>query len=149
MAVRFLKGNIFESQAQWLINPVNCKGVMGAGLAKEFKKRFGVNYEAYFNYCKYGNLKPGELYITHSDCGTTIVNFPTKDDWRDASKIEYICDGLDALKFELVTHGVRSVAIPALGCGLGNLDWRAVKHEIQMRLGDLPDGCVVLVYEPM
>ena len=84
MAVHFLKGNIFESQAQWLINPVNCKGVMGAGLAKEFKKRFGVNYEAYFNYCKYGNLKPGDLYITHSDCGTTIVNFPTKDDWRDA-----------------------------------------------------------------
>lgn len=124
--ITFVRGNIFESTAKCLVNPVNCEGVMGKGLALQFKKRFPETFKSYRAECSEFNLRIGKLHIFDEN-GKTVVNFPTKDTWRDNSKIEYIQKGLAALKAFLNSGYVKSIAIPPLGCGLGGLDWNEVK----------------------
>lgn len=113
--------SVFDTDANIIVNPVNCFGVMGAGLAKEFKKRFPKNFELYQQQCWNRTMKVGKMFITHnSDIdGLTIYNFPTKDFWKHKSELSYIQKGLEDMLKHLKTGDV--VAIPLLGCGLGGL----------------------------
>lgn len=142
--IKFIKGNIFDSDAEALVNAVNTVGVMGKGIALEFKKRFPKNFEIYKGVCDANMLSIGDILIVED--GKTIINFPTKIHWRDNSKYEYIESGLRNLKEELKDLNIPSVAIPALGCGLGGLDWKIVKKMIVDELNDC-ETCFY-VYEP-
>jgi len=147
--IEFSNGDIFDSDAEVLVNPVNCVGVMGKGLALEFKKRFPNLFASYHEVCMEGKLKPGTLH-TCLDLllsGKTIVDFPTKVHWKDPSRMEYITSGLEALRMLVVNCEYHSVAIPPLGCGLGGLDWNEVKNEIIKTFDNLPD-IRVIIYEP-
>ena len=129
-------GNILKANAQALVNPVNCVGVSGKGLALQFRRAWPTNYLSYVMACKGGQLRPGRLHIFPTGrLGNPkwIINFPTKDDWRDKSKLIYVEAGLDALVAECLTNPIERVAIPPLGCGLGGLKWEDVKKLIRDR----------------
>lgn len=150
--IKFIKdGDIFTSGCQVLVNPVNCVGVMGAGLAAAFKAKFPGNFSAYKAACDEGDLRPGYMHVYHEYMkGVYIVNFPTKNHWKDKSKLGDICVGLENLGRLIVACDFKSIALPALGCGLGGLAWVVVKPCIELELGELggADGMGVVVYEP-
>ena len=139
-------GDIFEEQVDAIVNPVNCVGVMGAGLALQFKKRFTDNFDAYVEACNQG-LKPGQMFIFETGLPVPkyIVNFPTED--RARSKMEFIESGLAALLDDIKTLGIKSIAIPALGCGIGGLSWDKVKPLIDKAFEGV-DGVEVVVFAP-
>lgn len=142
-------GNIFKSNANCLVNAVNCEGVMGKGIAAQFKERFPLTYADYVKACKTGLMSIGSLrWFTEN--GVTVVNFPTKDKWRDSSKLEYIEKGLNALIIALPylreLH-VSKIAIPALGCGCGGLRWVDVSTLIESKLSPY-DNWWFMLYEP-
>lgn len=122
--------NIFDSTAEALVNPVNCVGVSGAGLALEFKIRYPDNYQAYRTVCSLELLTLGKVYNFRTNTGLFIINFPTKFHWKDRSFLQNIDLGLDALITEIEFNKIESIAIPALGCGLGQLSWKDVKNLI-------------------
>lgn len=126
-------GNIFNSNADILVNPVNCVGVMGKGLALEFKKRYPQMFESYKLACNNNLVKIGEPHVW-SDFDITIINFPTKIHWRDKSELKYIIEGMKFLKEYLEIHDSASIAISALGCGLGGLPWYKVENIIETSL---------------
>ena len=131
--VRETTGDIFESGAAALVNPVNCVGVMGKGLALEFKKRFPRNFECYNDACAVGMLRPGKVHVVPAWSEAHphyIINFPTKRHWRDRSRIEDIEAGLADLVRVIDEYAIDSVAVPALGCGLGGLVWSEVRQRI-------------------
>lgn len=148
MVIKFIPGgDIFTSEAEALVNPVNCVGVMGKGLAKEFKARYPNMFAAYWIMCKKCLLKVGTLHTYHrSDIAgpRLIINFPTKYHWREASVIETIEAGLKVLAGQIIRNKIRSIAIPMLGCGEGGLSWADVRPLIVERLGDL--DCEIEVY---
>lgn len=124
--VKVLVGeNMFESKAQTLVNTVNTVGVMGKGIALEFKKRFPDMYEDYVIRCQAGRVKLGEPYI-YKKSRPWIINFPTKEHWRSVSKLSDIYQGLKYLYEHYRKWGVESMAVPPLGCGSGQLEWRVV-----------------------
>lgn len=146
----FKTGDLLQSEAEALVNTVNTVGVMGKGIALQFKEAFPNNNKAYMAACKKGELAPGKLFAIwdnnlHSG-RKFIINFPTKVHWRNPSKYEYIEQGLDALRDLLGKENIKSVAIPPLGSGNGGLDWAKVKPMIVAKLSDL--DLEVLVYEP-
>jgi O-acetyl-ADP-ribose deacetylase (regulator of RNase III) len=146
MPIIFKTGDMFsEPDLNCLVNPVNCVGIMGKGLALEFKKRYPNNYESYKLYCKDKLLKPGELFTVGEDNNLWIVNFATKDHWKDPSQYEWIVKGLYSLK-KILEDSNSSTAIPPLGCGLGGLEWKRVKLLIEAYLKDLPNR--IVVFEP-
>ena len=148
--MKFTRGNILEAPAEALVNPVNTMGVMGKGLALQFKRAFPDNYRAYVVACKRGEVQIGRVFVHDRGSGTQpryIVNFPTKRDWRHPSRLEWVEAGLLDLARWVQTTGVRSIAVPALGAGLGGLPWPAVKRLIHRVLGTLQE-VEVLVYEP-
>ena len=124
------KGNIFDSTAQVLVNPVNCVGIMGAGLAKQFADNFPDLLVGYREMCRLGKMQPGTVplykHIKNPGDFYTIALFPTKNHWREPSELEYIESGLQDLHEKLQMDGYQSVAIPKLGCGLGGLRWNDV-----------------------
>lgn len=122
-------GNIFNSDCQYLVNPVNTVGVMGKGLALDFKNKFPDNFKKYRKYCKSGEFTVGKLLII-SENNKKIVNFPTKLHWKNKSEINYILEGLEKLKTAIEKYNIKSIAMPKLGCGLGGLDWNIVYSEI-------------------
>lgn len=133
-----------------LVNTVNSVGVMGKGIALQFKDEFPHNYEVYADACRNGEVRPGKLLIVN-DCSPrygekTIVNFPTKVHWRHPSKYEYIEKGLTALREYIQSNRVESISLPPLGCGNGGLDWAKVKPMIEASLSDLDVS--IHVYEP-
>jgi len=147
--IQFVQGDLLQSTAQALVNTVNTVGVMGKGIALQFKQRFPYNYKVYKTACKNGSLRIGEvLVIKDQDLNGEryIINFPTKDHWKSASKIEDISSGLRALKNSLHEYQIKSVAIPPLGCGNGGLDWSVVKPMIIESLGKL--DVEIFVFEP-
>ncbi len=151
MPIEYRSGDIFASGCQALVNPVNCVGVMGAGLAAEFKRRFWTNYAAYKKECKLGTLQIGQPHVfelSKIDNPQVIINFPTKNHWRDQSRLVDISAGLDVLLNKIIGWDILSIALPALGCGLGGLAWPDVRACIQTRLGAL-EGVRVVVYEPL
>jgi len=131
-------GNIFESQATTLVNTVNCVGVMGKGIALEFKKKYPNMFSEYVDLCNKGFVKPGVPYYYHDLLGTSIINFPTKNHWRSPSKLSYIISGLDWFRDNYDSLGIKSIAFPPLGCGNGGLPWSVVGPLMYSKLNDLP-----------
>ena len=133
------KGNIFHSRAACLVNPVNCEGVSGKGLAQKFAENYPDNQEYYRNCCTKGYLRPGKICVCFRGTEYSpvyVANFPTKDSWRNPSSIEYVQTGLDALLAFVNTQPMYldSIAIPALGCGLGGLQSEIVIPMIEKAL---------------
>lgn len=136
--IKECEDDIFSLPVDAIINPVNCVGVMGAGLALEFKKRYPINYSAYVAMCSNGALVPGDLFTTKiSEIGVKfIINFPTKNHYKNPSRINYIKKGLVALKeFVEISH-IKSIAMPALGCGLGGLSYDKVKSAVEKEFSE-------------
>src|SRR6266566_3992804 len=124
--IRTRVGNIFESEMQNLVNTVNCVGVMGKGLALEFKKRFPDMYEDYVARCNAKQVRLGEPYLYRRLLPPWILNFPTKDHWRSVSRLSDIVAGLEYLERHYHEWEITSLAVPALGCSNGQLEWRVV-----------------------
>lgn len=142
-------GSIFDSTAEALVNPVNCVGVMGAGLALEFKGRFPAAFKAYKFACDRGNLGPGGIIVHRTNAYPFVIHLATKDHWRDPSRLAWIETGLQGLARALsgvYRERIHSVAVPALGVGLGGLAWADVRSLIEERLGGLELD--VFVYPP-
>lgn len=140
--ITYHKGNILHDQADAIINTVNTVGVMGKGLALQFKKAFPDNFKVYKKACDDKSLVTGIVLPVSLDSINSpfyIINFPTKAHWKGQSKLEYIESGLESLKAEVRRLGLKSVAIPALGSGLGGLPWHEVEQVIQTSLAELPD----------
>jgi O-acetyl-ADP-ribose deacetylase (regulator of RNase III) len=131
-------GDIFDSDACTLVNTVNCVGVMGKGIAQEFKKRYPDMFREYVRLCAEHKLKPGQPYYYSDLTGASIINFPTKDNWRSPSKLSYIRDGLQWFRDNYARLGIVSIAFPPLGCGNGGLDWDDVGPLMFAMLSDLP-----------
>ncbi len=141
----YRKGNLFESDADCLVNTVNCEGYMGKGIAYQFKLRFPGNNKEYIECCHAGRLRPGILFAFKEN-GKTIINFPTKDKWRKPSELRYIIDGLDEFLRILPDLDINKIAMPPLGCGNGGLNWPEVKCIIEEKLGNSIYN--VEIYEP-
>lgn len=139
-------GDIFESHAQTLVNTVNCVGVMGKGIAKEFKQKYPGMYDEYVMLCSEKRLRPGVPYLYTNLIGEKILNFPTKDHWRSPSKLSYISSGLDWFRNHYEELGITSIAFPPLGCGNGGLTWDIVGPLMYAKLHDLPID--VTLYAP-
>ena len=142
-----MTGNILKSDADCLINTVNCEGFMGKGLAYQFKNMFPKTNISYVDTCKHNELHPGKLHY-HLENGKLIINFPTKDRWREKSKIEYIDDGMKALVKLVYEKNIKSIAIPPLGSGNGGLEWEKVKKVILNYVYPLSKDIEVIIYEP-
>lgn len=140
-------GDIFESPAEALVDPVNCVGAAGKGLALAFKRHFPVGHRHYKRACDVGMLLPGKVLMYMPNPGPKVIYFPTKDHWKDLSRMELIVAGLVDLRRLLKENEIASVAIPALGCGLGGLDWKDVRPAIEEALRDL-EGLAVYLYGP-
>lgn len=148
--MRYIKGNLLEAKTEALVNTVNTVGVMGKGIALQFKETFPQNYKAYIAACRNDSLQPGKLLMTkdHNLEGEMIIiNFPTKTEWFKKSQYGYIEDGLKALAKLIVDQKIKSIAIPPLGCGNGGLKWEKVKPMMEKYLGGLSD-VDILIYEP-
>ncbi len=148
--IRFKTGDILAEDADALVNTVNCVGVMGRGIALQFKRAFPENFRAYAEACKREEVHPGRMFVFETDALTNprfIVNFPTKRHWRANSRIEDIDAGLDDLARVIRERGIRSIAVPPLGSGLGGLDWREVRPRIEAALRGL-DNLDTVVFEP-
>ncbi|OTX92578.1 hypothetical protein BK726_06375 [Bacillus thuringiensis serovar londrina] len=150
--ITYLQGNLFSlfNKVDAITNTVNCVGVMGKGIALEFKNRFPINYKEYRIKCASKELTIGQSFVYEipSNLQTKyIINFPTKKHWRHPSKVEYIEQGLDNLITLIAEYNIKSIAMPALGCGNGNLDWKVVKPIIEKKLSHLKDVDIV-VFEP-
>lgn len=147
---QYKKGNILHEQVDAIVNTVNCVGVMGRGIALQFKKSYPENFKEYEQACKKGIVKPGEMFIYSFNSlfqPKYIINFPTKRHWKGKSQIKDIENGLYALKDDIKKLEIKSIAIPPLGCGLGGLNWNDVKALIENILGDL-ENISIIIYEP-
>lgn len=148
--ISYHQGDLLAADVDALVNAVNTVGVMGKGIALAFKNRFPANYQAYAAACRRGEVATGCMFVTETPAllgPRWIVNFPTKQHWRDPSRLDWVRTGLQDLRRFLLAEGVKSVALPALGAGLGGLSWHAVRAEIAAALADLPVD--VRVYEPL
>jgi O-acetyl-ADP-ribose deacetylase (regulator of RNase III) len=148
--IEFKTGDILRADAEALVNTVNCVGIMGRGVALQFKNAFPENFKAYEAACSRGEVQPGRLFVYETGWLANpklIINFPTKRHWKGKSRIEDIDSGLQALVHEIRNRGIRSIALPPLGSGLGGLDWGVVRRRIESELGSL-DQVIVTVFEP-
>ena len=148
--IRFVQGNLLEAPAEAIVNTVNTVGVMGKGLALMFKNAFPQNYLRYSEACKRKDVQIGRMFVTENlmlDGPRWIINFPTKEHWRNPSKLQWVIDGLQDLRHVIEVNGIGSIAVPPLGCGNGGLDWALVRPKIEHALGNLPN-VDVLVFGP-
>ena len=146
--ISYVKGNLLDSPAVALVNTVNLVGIMGKGIALQFKTAFPHNFEVYKKACREGDFEIGKiLAVTDRNLllgDKLILNFPTKIPWRLPSEYEYVDRGLVALREYVVAHRVPSLAVPALGCGNGGLDWTIVMPMIEHELSRVE--CSIFVY---
>lgn len=142
-----MTGDLLRSSASALVNTVNCEGTMGKGIAYQFKQQYPENFKDYRRVCQSGALRPGKLHTFHEG-SKLIINFPTKDYWRNPSRMEYIESGLDELTQLICSHNIKSIAIPPLGCGNGGLAWAEVRKVIEHKLSNVSQGRVIFLYEP-
>lgn len=148
--IYYKTGNLLDSAADALVNTVNTVGVMGKGIALQFKNMFPNNFKLYSNACKNKELQVGQLLVTEDESLLSgkkiIINFPTKTNWRLPSEYEYIEKGLSELAKTIKLQNIKSIAIPPLGAGNGGLDWHKVKQLIEKYLSDVE--CEIFVFEP-
>lgn len=152
MTIEYKDGNMFNEPVEAIVNTVNCVGVMGKGVALEFKRRWPQNFKAYKRLCDDKMLSPGNVFVFENNDFLDnkhryLINFPTKDHWRSKSRIDYINSGLKNLISELRRLDIRSVAMPPLGCGNGGLEWDEVRHVIEDRASELPD-VKFIIFQP-
>ncbi len=148
--IDYISGDILTADTEALVNTVNCVGIMGRGIALQFKNAFPENYKAYVRACDLNEVQPGRMFVYQNNRlhePKYIINFPTKRHWKEKSRLADIDSGLVALKNEILTRGIKSIAVPPLGSGLGGLNWADVKPRIEASLSNIPDLRVV-VYEP-
>jgi O-acetyl-ADP-ribose deacetylase (regulator of RNase III) len=148
--IKFTHGDILNAQTEALVNTVNCVGIMGRGIALQFKQAFPANFKAYAEACKRNEVQPGKMFVFEKrdlHLPHYIINFPTKRHWRGKSRIEDIEAGLMDLTSVIRQYNINSIAIPPLGSGLGGLEWSVVRPIIERVLIALPD-VEVLVFEP-
>lgn len=148
--IRLTTGNLLDARAEAMVNTVNCVGVMGKGIALQFKQAFPQVFAAYERACRRGQVQPGRMFTVETGqiMGPRyVINFPTKRHWKGNSRLEDVEAGLVALVAELRRLGIRSVAMPPLGCGAGGLRWDEVRPRIESALAALPD-VEVLLFEP-
>ena len=148
--IKVTQGNILKADVEALVNTVNCVGIMGKGIALQFKQAFRDNFQSYTNACRKEEVKPGLMFIfpTHRMINPKyIINFPTKRHWKEKSKPEYIEQGLISLVKEVRRLRIKTIAIPPLGCGYGGLRWPVVRNLIETSFDKLPD-VQVLLFEP-
>jgi O-acetyl-ADP-ribose deacetylase (regulator of RNase III) len=132
--VTFTRGNVLDADVEALVNPVNCVGVMGKGLALQFKIAYPDAFREYVKACRDGELEPGRVQVVEAGRPTGprfIVHLPTKRHWRERARLADVAAGLDALVAEVARRQIRSIAMPALGCGLGGLAWADVRPLIE------------------
>jgi len=147
MPVTIKQGDMFSEQTDAIVNPVNCVGVMGKGIALEFKERWYGNFKQYATRCAIGEMKPGKMFIYATEgMPKFIINFPTKFHWKYKTKISYIHSGLDDLVKQIKKLEIQSITLPALGCGLGGLSFDEVGPIIIAKLAPL--GIDTIVYAP-
>jgi len=148
--IELQQGDILHADAEALVNTVNCVGIMGRGIALQFRKAFPENYQAYKAACDRKEVQPGKMLVFDLNGlhhPWFIINFPTKRHWKNKSRIEDIQAGLKTLVEEVRRRKIQSIAIPPLGCGLGGLNWNEVRPLIEQAFHDLPE-VRVLLYEP-
>jgi O-acetyl-ADP-ribose deacetylase (regulator of RNase III) len=149
--IQLTKGDILTAKTEALVNTVNCVGVMGRGIALQFRKAFPGNFKAYKKACDNKQVQPGKMFIydlNRLDRPHFIINFPTKQHWKNKSRIEDIKSGLVDLVSVVQQQQIHSIAIPPLGCGLGGLNWDEVRPLIFEALKSLPE-VDVLLFEPV
>lgn len=149
--IKYVTGNLFDSSAQALVNTVNTVGVMGKGIALQFKKMFPTNYKVYQDLCSKKEFNIGQLLVVKDQNiitgEKTIINFPTKKHWKNPSEYQFIEQGLGELVKVIKEHDISSIAIPPLGSGNGGLIWCKVKELINNSLSEI-ENCEIIVYEP-
>lgn len=148
--IEYTSGDILNDESEALVNTVNCVGIMGRGIALQFKKAWPDNFKAYEAACKRDEVQPGRMFVFETGRLTPpryIINFPTKRHWRGKSRIEDIEAGLAALVEVIRARDIHSIAVPPLGSGLGGLDWIDVRARIESALADVPE-VQARVYEP-
>lgn len=146
MPIKYVNDDLFESQAKVLVNTVNTVGVMGKGIAKEFKRQYPKMFEEYLRKCANGSLDIGKLWL-HETSHKWILNFPTKEHWRSKSKVEHIKAGLEEFVKIYTSERIESIAFPMLGCGNGGLDWEnQVKPLMEEYLEPLPIDIYIHLY---
>jgi O-acetyl-ADP-ribose deacetylase (regulator of RNase III) len=146
--VRIIYGDLFGSRAQTWVNPVNCVGVMGKGLALSFRQRFPEMHADYCARCAAHQVRLGEPYLYAPGAAPWVLNFPTKGHWRERSRLDSIEAGLSYLAGHAEAWGITSLAMPALGCGAGQLRWDDVEPVIRRILGSLVPSIEVELYPP-
>lgn len=148
MSIERGEGNLLTADVEALVNTVNTEGVMGKGLALQFKKAFPDNFTAYARGCRTGEVQVGRMFVVERRVAPRfIINFPTKQHWRQPSKLDYVREGLRDLIVQVRHHAIGSIAVPPLGCGLGGLSWTDVRPLIVAAFDELPHVRVVL-YAP-
>ena len=148
--ITYKTGDILTEAADALVNTVNCVGVMGRGVALQFKRAFPENFKAYAAQCKRDEMRPGRVFVFETGAMVPpryIINFPTKRHWRGKSRLEDIESGLESLAGQIRSRGIRSIAIPPLGSGLGGLQWPSVRTRMEAALGVL-DDVEIVIFEP-
>jgi O-acetyl-ADP-ribose deacetylase (regulator of RNase III) len=148
--IEYKKGDILREEVEALVNTVNCVGIMGRGIALQFKNTFPENFKSYYAAYKRNELKPGRMFVFETGSLTNpryIINFPTKRHWKGKSRLEDIQAGLVALAEVIRSRNIRSIAIPPLGSGLGGLDWAVVRPRIAAALAEFSDAKII-VFEP-
>ncbi|KAA6316743.1 hypothetical protein EZS27_032991 [termite gut metagenome] len=145
--IKFIQGNLFNSEYQTLVNTVNCVGVMGKGIALEFKKQYPDMFETYKTYCYENLITIGVLYL-HRRPNKWVLNFPTKVHWRNPSKLEYIENGLQKVLEKYKEYGMTSIAFPLLGCSNGGLNREDVSPLMNEYLSKLEIPVEIYDYNP-
>ena len=149
--IEYKQGDLLSTNVEAVVNTVNCVGVMGRGIALQFKKQYPENFKYYEAACKRGDVVPGKMLVYETDSLANprlIINFPTKRHWRGASRIEDIEKGLPDLIDIIKKYNIKSVAAPPLGCGLGGLEWSVVKPLMESAFTQLNDVDVT-IFEPI
>lgn len=144
--IKYIKGDIFTAETQTIVNTVNCVGVMGKGIALTYKQKYPDMYKSYRKICDNKLLRPGLLHLWKGD--VWILNFPTKDNWRNASKVSYLEDGLKKFVETYEDRGIESISFPQLGCANGGLNWEdEVKPLMEKHLANLNIDITIYLYE--
>lgn len=149
--IKYTQGNVLAANTEALVATVNTMGVIGKGLAHQFKEKFPENFRAYVHACGTGDLRIGKVFVTENpreEGPRYLINFPTKEHWRHPSLMEYVDKGLVDLKRVIKELDIHSIAVPPLGAGVGGLEWEDVRRHIRKALEDI-DDVEVVVYEPV